>query len=241
MLCLQELWPHFLPEQVPPFQVLAHVKFPHLSLHGAAGSQPWSKFKHCGSEHASSCQKDPNLSVPGPLGKGFLAKVIRDWLHLIQTRQPGWRASPREPGSASHPHRLLLQGLSCMNLIPHWSCPSPAGVEQSSVNSVATHKLVLHLLGCRGPPGQDGLNKDALTTLEPTSNDLCISNYNSSSLLPNSQTSCCTSRCYIYFLTSYKVSYHPHQSPITMVNIIIDSHHFKKAYYVLGFYIQYLI
>ena len=69
MLCLQELWLHFLPEQVPPFQVLAHVKFPRLSLHGAAGSQPWSKFKHCGSEHASSCQKDPNLSVPGPLGE----------------------------------------------------------------------------------------------------------------------------------------------------------------------------
>lgn len=44
---------------VLPFRFL-HVWNP-LSLHGAAGSQPWSKFKPCGSDHASSCQKDRSL------------------------------------------------------------------------------------------------------------------------------------------------------------------------------------
>lgn len=149
--------------------------------------------------------------------KGLLAKVIRDWLHFsTQTRQPGWRASPWEPGSAFHPYKLLSQGLSCMNLISHWSRPSPAGGKQSSVKLVATHKHALHFLGCRGPPGQNGChpNKDAITTQEAISNDLFISNYNPSSLLPNSQTSCYTLRCFVCFLIYYKVSYHSHHSSV---------------------------
>lgn len=70
---LHETWRHFLPQQFSPFQAfLAHVKSLCLSLHGAAGSQPWRKFKPCGLEHASSCQKNPNLSVPGPFWeRGF--------------------------------------------------------------------------------------------------------------------------------------------------------------------------
>lgn len=48
-------------------QVLAHVKSSPHTLHWVAGFQVWSKFKSCGSEHASNCQKGPNLSVLGPL------------------------------------------------------------------------------------------------------------------------------------------------------------------------------
>lgn len=120
-----------------------------------------------------------------------------------------------------------------MNLISHWSHPSPAGVEQSSVNLVATRKHVLHLLGCQDPPGQNGPNRDAVTTQEAISNYLFISNYNPSSLLPSSQTSCYTSRCYVCFLVYYKVSYHSHHSSAIL--------YFQKAYYVLGPYIHYLI
>lgn len=70
---LHETWRHFLPQQFSLFQTFfAHVKSLCLLLHGAAGSQPWRKFKPCGLEHASSCQKNPNLSVPGPFcERGF--------------------------------------------------------------------------------------------------------------------------------------------------------------------------
>lgn len=70
---LHETWCHFLPQQFSHFQAFfTRVKSLCLLLHGAAGSQPWRKFKPCGLEHARSCQKNPNLSVPGPFWeRGF--------------------------------------------------------------------------------------------------------------------------------------------------------------------------
>lgn len=100
-----------------PFPVAARVKSSPLSLHGAAASQPWSRFKPCGSEQASSCQKTPNLSIPGPLrgrvsGQGHQrlallfnanqpARVegspVGAWLSFSSTQRPsrslGWRTS----------------------------------------------------------------------------------------------------------------------------------------------------
>lgn len=143
---LHETWRHFLPQQFSPFQAfLAHVKSLCLSLHGAAGSQPWRKFKPCGLEHASSCQKNPNLSVPGPFWERGFGQSNQSLTTSQCNSQPRWRASPQEPGSASHSYNLLSQGLSCMNFIPHWSWPSSVEVRQSSVNLVARYKLVFYI------------------------------------------------------------------------------------------------
>lgn len=130
---------------VLPFRFLLMWN-PLLSLCEAAGSQPWSKFKHCGSRCARCCQRHAYLifQFPDHCEKRFLAKVIRGWLCFsTQTRQPRWRASPWELGSASHPCTFLSQGLNCVNLIPHGSCPSPWEWD-SSVNLV-TRVLSLRL------------------------------------------------------------------------------------------------
>lgn len=63
------------------------MKFPHLSLHGAAGFQAWSKFKCCGSEHASSCQKDPNFLVSRPLWERLVGQGNQRLTPLLNTNQ----------------------------------------------------------------------------------------------------------------------------------------------------------
>lgn len=191
------------------------MKFPHLSLHGAAGFQAWSKFKCCGSEHASSCQKDPNFLVPRPLWERLVGQVNQRLTPLLNTNQTA-RVEGFPLGARLSFSSIQTSFTRSQLHEPHLSLVTslPAGGKQTSVKFVATHKHVLHFLGCRGPPGQNGPNKDAITTQEAISNDPFISHYNPSSLLPNSQTSCYTSHCCVCFLVYYKVSYHSHHSSV---------------------------
>lgn len=117
--------------------------------------------------------------------KGFVAKIIRDWLHFsTQIRQPGWRASPRAwlrfsskqtaftRSQLREPHPSLvisLPGRSGTKLCKH------GGQRQTSTLSLRPW----------GPPVQDGLKREALTGLEPTYPHF----------EPTTQTSCFTSHC----------------------------------------------
>lgn len=118
---------------VPPFRFL-HVWNP-LSLHGAAGSQPWSKFKPCGSDHASSCQKDPNLSVLGPLWERVFGQGNQRLTPLLNTNQTArvegfpWGAWL----SFSSTHAFLKVSAAWTSFVT-WSCPSAVGVGQSPAN-----------------------------------------------------------------------------------------------------------
>lgn len=143
--------------------------------------------------------------------KGFVAKAIRAWLHLSP-----WT---RQPGSAPHPCRLLSRGLSYVNLLLPWSCPSPVAVGQSSVNLVARLKWEFYFAGFLGPPGQVGLDQKALATLELTSNVLFTSDHNPSSLPPTRHIACVSSHLlpHLMPLTSRSNSYCYHsywQSPL---------------------------
>lgn len=84
---LQQPWLRFLPRPSSPFPVSAHVRSPPFSLYGAAGSQPWSKFKPHGSERASSCQKNPNLWVLGLLWERVLGQSNQRLTLLLNTNQ----------------------------------------------------------------------------------------------------------------------------------------------------------
>lgn len=191
------------------------MKFPHLSLHGTAGFQAWSKFKCCGSEHASSCQKDPNFSVPRPLWERLVGQGNQRLTPLLNTNQTarvegfplGARLSFSSIQTSFTRSQLHEPRLSLVT-----SLPSRREIKLCEIGGHT--QTCTPFLRLPGPTRQNGPNKDAITTQEAISNDPFISNYNPSSLLPNSQTSCYTSRCCVCFLVYYKVSYHSHHSSV---------------------------
>lgn len=176
--------------------------------------------------------------------KGFGAKVIRDWLRFsTQTRQPGW-GCPLRPGSAFHAYRPLSWGLSRVNLLPHWSFPFPGRTEAKLCKHGGQRQTRAQSLSHQGPPGQDGLNKDALTRWELTFSHLFASNYNPSSLPhnlePTTQTSFFTS--YGLCIFSFPGRTHTNHSTvqILMWTLLLTSP-FHKTYCVPRMYIQHLI
>lgn len=111
-------------------QFLVQMKSPSLSYCEVTGPQPWSKFRPCSPEHASTCQKDPNLSVLGSLWDRVFGQSNQNWLHAqsgIDSRAEGF---PLGAVLSLSTKQTCCTG-SARTFFGTWSCLCSAGTQQS--------------------------------------------------------------------------------------------------------------